>query len=604
MSRERVLKYSAYIFFCEFALEREDNTMRDSHEIAIIISDYRGSLTEDFVIGIQTMANRCGYATTTFSMLQKSNLFTNNEESVYNLIDYKRYEGIIIVTQSFTHKELATRLTEKLRENYSGPVLSIGNSPVFPSIATSNSSKITEDLIDHLMDIHMCRDILVLGGERFIKSSKFTGIRNSFEKHNVPLKESRFLYGGYWTDCAENLATSIADQRIPKPDAVVCISDTVANALIQKLYHYGFRVPEDIIIASCDYMPSEQSKVLSLTTIDSDPKYLGEAAFHALYEKITGRTDLVLRERENTIMLGMSCGCGNMKQGNIRFHLSQEAKHKKSVMEYNNSKLEEKLYSIKKFSELPYYIRNLSYLILDREILGLSLVDKDFNKADCLFLSGYLENGNKLSFTASDIYPKLFQDRALLNTNVLPLIFNESFYGFVTIASRETCVYGEMTKDFVQKVSVALTLMRERNLLEPHDSALSRSPYDYIPEKETPPAPAPSHTDSDGTIFAIKNDVMYKVNVANAVYFETRDKRTFITLSNGSYPVRKPLYEIEEAYRSKGFLRISKSVVVNMACVLRVTVCEDRTLLATLSNKENVRVSRQYVKDFKKNLAI
>lgn len=577
--------------------------MKDNHEIAVIISDYRGSLTEDFVIGIQTMANRCGYATTTFSMLQKSDLFTNNEECIYNLIDYPRYEGIIIVTQSFTHKELANKLTERLRDHYKGPVLSIGDSPVFPSVATHNSSRITEELIDHLMDVHMCKNILILGGERFIKSSKFTGIRNSFEKHHVPMPESRFLYGGYWTDCADGLATSIADQRIPKPDAIVCISDTVANALIQKLYHYGFRVPEDILIASCDSLPGEKNSTLSLTTIDSDPEYLGEASFHKLYEQMTGNADVPIRERDNALVLGMSCGCGNMKQGNIRLHLSMEAKRRKALMEYHNSKLEEKLYTIRRFSELPYYIRNLSYLILDREMLGLSLVDRDYHMADCLFLSNYLESGEKVSFNAGDIYPPLFQDRTMLNTNVLPLIFNEEVYGFVTIASRDTCVYGEMTKDFVQKVSIALSLMRERGILEAKESSAAKTGnvLDTVTEKEAPVSV--THSD-DSTIFAIKNDVMYKVNVSNAIYFESRDKKTFITLMNGSYPVKKHLYEIEESFKNKGFLRISKSVIVNMACVVRVTVCKDRTLLATLSNKENVRVSRQYVKEFKSNLSI
>ncbi len=588
--------------------------MKETHEIAVIISDYRGNLTEDFVIGIQKMANRCGYATTTFSMIQKSDLFTNHEEGVYQLIDYDRYDGILIITQSFTHKELVNKLTERIRSRYDGPVLSIGDSPVFPSVATQNSSRITEDLIDHLMDLHMCRDILVLGGERFIKSSKFIGILNSFEKHHVSMPESRFMYGGYWTDCAENLATEIADQRIPKPDAVVCISDTVANTLVQKLYHYGFRVPEDILIVSCDSLPSEHSSVMSLTTVDSDPEYLGEAAFATLYEKMTGRTDVPIRERENSLILGMSCGCGSMKQGNIRLRMAQEVRQKKAVMEYNNSKLEEKLYTIRNFSELPYYIRNLSYLILDREMLGLSLVDKEYDRADCLFLSNYLESGEKLSFSARDIYPPVFRDRALLNTNVLPLIFNEEMYGFVTIASRDTCVYGDMTKDFVHKVSIALSLMRERGVLDGQEqdsrrafppkpaAEQDRRPADAAREREVPVASA--HAESDNTIFVMKNDVMYKVNVANAIYFESRDKRTYVTLTNGSYPVKKYLYEIEEMCRNKGFLRISKSVIVNMSCVVRVTGCKDRTLLATLTNKENVRVSRQYVKEFKSNLSI
>lgn len=576
--------------------------MNRLNEIAIIISDYKGALTEQFVKGIQNMANRCGYATTTFSMLQKSDLFTNNEECVYNLIDYNRYDGIILITRSFTHKELSNRLTAKIKSSCTVPVVSIGDSTAFPSVATKNSSKITEDLLDHLMDVHMCRKILILGGERGMKSSKLDGIRKSFEKHAVKGVDNLFLYGGYWTECAENLATSIADQKISKPDAVVCISDAVANALIQKLYHYGFRVPEDILIASCDSYSSGRSSVLSLTTIDSDQEYLGEAAFADLYKLITGH-ELQLRERENALILGMSCGCGSLKQGNIRLRLEKEERRRKAAIEYRNSKLEEKLYTIKTFSEFPYYIRNLSYLILDSEMLGLSLVDSDYKTADCLFLSNYLENGEKIPFPANEIYPKQFNDRSNLNTNVLPLIFNEVMYGFVTIASRTSCVYGEMTKDFVHKVSIALSLMKERGLLAQTEktSPLKAPSADVAPAQS---ASAALPADTPNSIFALKNDVMYKVNINSALYFECRDKKTYIVIMSGSYPVKKRLFEIEESYHDKGFLRISKSVIVNMSKVIQVNMCEDRTILATLSNKEKVRVSRQYVKEFKNNLSL
>ena len=214
-----------------------------------------------------------------------------------------------------------------------------------------------------------------------------------------------------------------------------------------------------------------------------------------------------------------------------------------------------------------------------------------------------MENGEKIPFPASDIYPKQFNDRANLNTNVLPLIFNEVMYGFVTIASRTSCVYGEMTKDFVHKVSIALSLMRERGLLKQSEKpSVSKTTTAEPASKQ--PAASVLPADSDSTIFALKNDVMYKVSINSALYFESRDKKTYIILMNGSYPVKKRLFEIEESYGDKGFLRISKSVIVNMSKIIQVNMCEDRTILATLSNKEKVRVSRQYVKEFKNNLSL
>lgn len=583
--------------------------MGTNKEIAVIVSDNRNSLTPQFVMGIQNMANRYGYSTMTFSMLQRSNLYTYNEDYIYNLIDYSRYDGIIIVTRSFAHNGLVNQLNATIREKFDGPILSIGESATFKSVKTGNSDTVTETLINHLLDVHSCKDIRFLGGERGMKSSKLDGIAKAYEKHNLTLRENQFLYGGYWTDCAEALAIDIADQKIAKPDAIVCVSDIVANALVQNLYHYGFRVPEDIIVVSCDAGSDSEGHVISLTTIASDSEYVGEAAFIQLYELINGHEAKPgLRERENQLIFGMSCGCGNSRIGNIRMKIEREERKKEADIQYSNSRMEEKLYTIKDFSEFVYFIRNLTYLIVDMEKVSMSLVDEDFQKADCVFLTDYLETGGRVNFDATDIFPPLFQDRERLNTYVLPMVFDEVMYGFVTVSSHKPFVYREVTSDFLQKVTIAICLMKERGILPFEKSTSSFVPRNYRAGSSTTlkkdVEDDRSRNDADNVVFAIKNDIMYKVNVDNALYFESRDKKTYIILVNGTYQVKKRLFEIEESYCSRGFMRISKAVIVNMTKIVKVTMCEDRTILVTLTNKENVRVSRQYVKEFKNNLSL
>lgn len=83
------------------------------------------------------------------------------------------------------------------------------------------------------------------------------------------------------------------------------------------------------------------------------------------------------------------------------------------------------------------------------------------------------------------------------------------------------------------------------------------------------------------------------------LYFEAVDRFVFAYTSSEVFKVRKTLYDLEDEYRSKYFVRISKSVIVNLNAVRRIAPDEGRRLRLVLSDRETVIVSRGYVSDFK-----
>ena len=103
--------------------------------IAIIFSDLKDDYNDEYVTGIQNQANAYGYRTFTFSMPQTGELYTNNEEWVYSLIDPERYDGIIFVEHTFsTHKSLIPPIERALSENCRCPVVVIGDSNILPNV--------------------------------------------------------------------------------------------------------------------------------------------------------------------------------------------------------------------------------------------------------------------------------------------------------------------------------------------------------------------------------------------------------------------------------------------------------------------------------------
>ncbi len=112
----------------------------------------------------------------------------------------------------------------------------------------------------------------------------------------------------------------------------------------------------------------------------------------------------------------------------------------------------------------------------------------------------------------------------------------------------------------------------------------------------------PTKTDSNHVIGKIDErfeivaltDILYFHAIGNDVYCETARNR---------YEVPRKLYEIEESLRDKGYIRISKSIVMNIMKVSEIIPWfGGKLLLRIRDRKEEFEVSRNYVQNFKRYL--
>lgn len=95
-----------------------------------------------------------------------------------------------------------------------------------------------------------------------------------------------------------------------------------------------------------------------------------------------------------------------------------------------------------------------------------------------------------------------------------------------------------------------------------------------------------------------------KLAIDDIYYIESVDKHNFIYTKDSVYEIDKKLYELEELLPLKKFIRISKSVIVNIIKVKAIEPEEGRRLKLTLMNKERVMISRNYVASFKQVIGI
>ena len=106
-----------------------------------------------------------------------------------------------------------------------------------------------------------------------------------------------------------------------------------------------------------------------------------------------------------------------------------------------------------------------------------------------------------------------------------------------------------------------------------------------------------------GSIDVKNGEMKYNIPIVDIFYVESVDDRTFIYLSDDCYETSHKLYELEEILNERRFIRISKSVIVNLLKIECVKPALNGRYLCHLKNGEDVIISRKYVPKFKEKLS-
>jgi len=108
----------------------------------------------------------------------------------------------------------------------------------------------------------------------------------------------------------------------------------------------------------------------------------------------------------------------------------------------------------------------------------------------------------------------------------------------------------------------------------------------------------------DNQIMVKENQTIFALNLKEILYAESVDKKCFIYTANKIYESFHKLYELQQQLEPYLFVRINKSCIVNLNNISSIKTYIDRRLLITLSNNEQLIVSRQYAGGIKTLLGV
>lgn len=249
--------------------------------IGVIVPDLVTHFYSSIISGIESIAKQHGY----YILISSSNeSFEKETESVQNLLN-TRVEGLIVClsqeTSSFEHFEPLLRNEIPL--------------VFFDRVCmTDQVSSVVADNVEAARSItchfyeNGCRRIAYIAGPEHLNISKerlegyWQGMKDCGLKIDPDLLEGCNLSAGEAIKATARLLDSGA-----KPDAILCINDTVSFVALKEIKRRGLRIPDDIALGGC-FIDEFHATVVDppLTSVTHPTFEMGQEAARLFFRQV------------------------------------------------------------------------------------------------------------------------------------------------------------------------------------------------------------------------------------------------------------------------------------------------------------------------------
>ena len=108
----------------------------------------------------------------------------------------------------------------------------------------------------------------------------------------------------------------------------------------------------------------------------------------------------------------------------------------------------------------------------------------------------------------------------------------------------------------------------------------------------------------DFKLLGEKDGESHILDISKILYIDTADKKTFLYTKDDVFESCLKLYELEEELKEFEFIRAGKSCIINVRQIQKIRADLDRKLRVTMTNGEQLTVSRQYADYVRKKLGV
>ena len=289
--------------------------------VAVIIEEVGQSYQSAILSGISSGAAEFGLnivAFTSFSGDMQNPRHEIGEFNIFNLPDFKDFDGAILLTNTLSYKPVVNDIINKIRE--AGiPAVSIDNDiPGFYYIGIDNKTAM-RSITEHMITEHGYTDFAYISGPENNSESydRLSAFRSVLKEHGLDIDDDSVKYGDFRAPSGKNAMEYFIENRPKLPQAVICANDVMAAAAIKALRSHGYKVPDDVAVSGFDNTYNSHNFQVELTSVDRPLGLSGRLACKLLFNHFSG----IPQERNVILKMSVrfteSCGCSHNALSNV-----------------------------------------------------------------------------------------------------------------------------------------------------------------------------------------------------------------------------------------------------------------------------------------------
>ena len=145
------------------------------------------------------------------------------------------------------------------------------------------------ELTSYLVDLGH-RRIAIMGVMKSETSRlRLKGYRAALRAARIPRDPVLEIFGPKWSPAGAYVAIAAYLERHDLPEAIVCMTDSIAVGVLSALWTLGHRVPDDVSVVGYDNVADSAFTVPPLTTIDFDKHAYASTVLDLLEARIADR---------------------------------------------------------------------------------------------------------------------------------------------------------------------------------------------------------------------------------------------------------------------------------------------------------------------------
>lgn len=278
-TRDRIMRAAEELGYRRNGIARSLVSNR-TQTLGVVVPSLQSSFHAEIVNGIQDVCSRHQYR----MLLAYSLDDPESETEQVRLLLENRVEGLISVGSWLIHDTAGDLVGEVLAEDVPCVIVDdcLPDQPV--DCVISDDWRGTSAAMAHLLAAGHRRIGHLSGGSDALPArTREEGYRLALREAEIPVDPDLILGGSFNSPEAVNWMDCLLQLPEP-PTAVFAANDRLAAEAVLAIRQRGLRVPEDVTVVGYGELPL--ARYLELTTVDQQPRRMGEMAAERLFARI------------------------------------------------------------------------------------------------------------------------------------------------------------------------------------------------------------------------------------------------------------------------------------------------------------------------------